>query len=201
MEEWKEIAGYDGLYSVSNYGNVKKRGYTGRRKRYYPERLVSQRKDTDGYCIVTLYNKDGQRKDWKVHRLVAIAFIPNPNNYPQVNHKNEIKDCNYVGNLEWCTAQYNANYGSRPYKLSVWQKGKPNPSAQGSRNYFYGKHFTGKDSYTAKRVSQYTRTGEYIRSFDCMREAAESVGVTGGAISMCCRKVRETAAGYIWKYA
>lgn len=201
MEEWKEIKEYDGLYLVSNYGNIKKKKYKDRGNHYVPERIVKQRKDKNGYCIATLYDKEGQRKDWKVHRLVAITFISNPDNLPQVNHKNEIKDCNFVGNLEWCTSKYNANYGLRPYKISIWHKGRPNPYAQGKNNYFYGKHFSGEHSPSSKKVAQYSIDGKYIKTFSGMNEAGRITGVNSSAISMCCRGIRKTSGGYIWKYA
>ena len=102
-EEWKDIQGYEGLYQVSNKGQVKST-----RNNIILKPMISDK----GYYHVDLYNKDN-RKSCKVHRLVAQAFIPNPNNYPVINHKDENTINNQVSNLEWCTAQYNHDYGTR----------------------------------------------------------------------------------------
>lgn len=103
MEEWKNIIGYEGLYEVSNKGNV---------RNVRRNKLLKLSKDYYGYIRVSL-SKNGIQTGLKVHRLVAQAFIPNPNNLPQVNHRNEDKTDNSVENLEWCTAKYNNNYGHR----------------------------------------------------------------------------------------
>ena len=114
MEEiWKDIAGFEGLYQVSNMGNVKSlertvcdnRGYY----RTVPERIRKPRNTGKGYLAVNLY-KDGKAKNYKIHRLVAQAFLPNPYNLPEVNHIDEDKYNNCVENLEWCTSQYNIEY-------------------------------------------------------------------------------------------
>ena len=102
MEEWKNVIGYEGLYEVSNIGNVRS---------VIRNKLLRLSK-TKGYIQVYLY-KNGIRTGLKVHRLVAQAFIPNPDNLPQVNHKDEDKTNNSVENLEWCNAKYNVNYGHR----------------------------------------------------------------------------------------
>ena len=108
MEIWKDVKGYEGLYQVSNLGRVKSLNY----RRSGKERLLSLAHDKDGYLYVC-FRKNGKQKLHKVHRLVAQAFIPNPDNLPQVNHKDENKTNNNVKNLEWCTNEYNHNYGTR----------------------------------------------------------------------------------------
>ena len=108
-EEWRDIEGYEGLYQISNLGRVRSlncRGHKG------CIGILTPRLDGKGYEMVALY-KEGKARNIKVHRLVAQAFIPNPNNYPQVNHKDENKTNNDVKNLEWCTNEYNHNYGTR----------------------------------------------------------------------------------------
>ena len=102
MEEWKNVIGYEGLYEVSNIGNV----------RNVKRNTLLRLSKNQGYIQVWLY-KNGIRAGLKVHRLVAEAFLPNPDNLPQVNHKDEDKTNNRVENLEWCTAKYNTNYGHR----------------------------------------------------------------------------------------
>ena len=105
-EIWKDIKGYEGLYQVSNLGRVKSLP----RKNHPKEEFRNLSPDSKGYLRVNLF-KNNKGKTHKVHRLVAEAFIPNPNNYPQVNHKDENKANNNVDNLEWCTNKYNVNYG------------------------------------------------------------------------------------------
>ena len=104
-EEWRDIEGYKGLYQVSNMGRVKSLNYnrTGR------ERIMKGLDNGHGYLFVQLC-KDGKAKNCRINRLVAMAFIPNPDNLPEVNHKDKIRTNNRVDNLEWCTTQYNIEY-------------------------------------------------------------------------------------------
>ena len=99
-EIWKDIKGYEGLYQISNFGNIKS---------LRTNKLVKAFKNTKGYCQVSLWNNN-VKKMFVVHRLVAQEFIPNPNNLLQVNHKDEDKKNNNVDNLEWCSVKYNCNY-------------------------------------------------------------------------------------------
>lgn len=200
MEKWKSIVGYEGLYEVSNYGKIRSLGRLDRHNHYHPPKEINQRTDKDGYLIVTLYDKQGLRKDCKAHRVVAFAFIPNPDNLPMINHKNEIRSANFVENLEWCTAKYNSNYGTSRYKRSIWQKGIKRPEMAGENNYFYGKSFKRGEHPGAKKVYQYDLSGKFLHSYDCVRDAAEAVGVCDSAISSCCCGRHKTSKGYIWEY-
>ena len=112
-EIWKDIEGYEGKYQVSNLGNVKSLSYLGTGK----EKLLKPFKTEDGYLFIGL-NKNNKRKFYKIHRLVAQAFIDNPNNYPIINHKDENKRNNNMNNLEWCTIKYNINYGTATKRRS-----------------------------------------------------------------------------------
>lgn len=116
--EWRDIKGYEGYYQVSDTGLVKAISrtilFSDGRKRNYPEKLLPIRewfKNGKGYLMVSL-TKQHKMERFSVHRLVADAFIPNPNNYPQINHKDENKGNNNVDNLEWCDAKYNNRYSN-----------------------------------------------------------------------------------------
>lgn len=113
--EWKDIKGYEGLYQVSNTGLVLSLHYYGGNR----QRVLSPGKDKDGYLQVCLC-KNGECKQFKIHRLVGQTFLVNPNNLPQINHIDENKQNNRVDNLEWCTNEYNNNYGSK----NDWNKKK-----------------------------------------------------------------------------
>ena len=128
-EIWKDIPEYESLYQVSNLGNVRvldrmvnsgiKNNSSVKRKGQILKQRVNQ-----GYYEVAL-SKNCKKKFLKVHRLVALAFIPNADNLPSINHKDENKLNNCVNNLEWCSIKYNCNYGSRNGKISLANKGHP----------------------------------------------------------------------------
>ena len=107
-EEWRDIEGYEGLYQVSNLGRVKSLNYNHTKS----EKILKSSIEGRGYKTVTLY-KNGIQKTYKIHKLVAQHFIPNPDNLMCINHKDENKLNNNVENLEWCTTRYNNIYGTR----------------------------------------------------------------------------------------
>ena len=112
MEElWRDVKDYEGLYMVSNTGRIKSLNYRKTEK----SGILKPRKDEAGYLTISLY-KDGEQKTYRIHRLVAQAFIPNPEGLPEINHIDEIKANNCVTNLEWCSHQYNINYRHRTEK-------------------------------------------------------------------------------------
>lgn len=125
MEEWKSIPGYEDLYEVSSYGRVKSLEISYIRRNgirdHKPEIILTPKNNGTGYFIVCLY-KNKTHKYYLIHRLVAIAFLPNPNNLPCVNHKDEDKTNNNVNNLEWCSHRYNSNYNGVLKKRSQRMK-------------------------------------------------------------------------------
>lgn len=178
---WKDIEGYEGLYQVSNTGKVRSLNYrcTGKSK------TLKQDTTKFGYNLIVLY-KNHKRKVYLVHRLVAQAFIPNPNNLPEVNHIDENKANNQVSNLEWCDRTYNCNYGTYKQRVSEALKGK----------------HEGKNNPRAKPVLMFTLDGDFIRKFDCVADANEYLGKDRRSknIYICTRGKTKTAYGYIWKY-
>ena len=114
-EIFKDIEGYENLYQISNLGIVKALGNG--KSNNSKERILKQIKDKNGYLFVNLY-KQGKKIQYYVHRLVAMAFIENPNNFRELNHIDEDKTNNCVSNLEWCTREYNIKYGTRTEKTS-----------------------------------------------------------------------------------
>ena len=124
QEVWKDVLGYEGLYQVSNYGNVRSIKRQGSNGNYLKQRI-----DKNGYKCVVLC-KHNSLKNFFVHRLVATAFIENKNAYPCVNHKDENKENNEVNNLEWCTVRYNNLYnGLIIRKIQKRQKNRLNRMA------------------------------------------------------------------------
>lgn len=181
-EIWKDIPNYEGLYEVSNFGRVKSKDRTLLHARCGTQtrkgKLLSAAKSTSGYLRVTLC-KNNKTKTFSVHRLVAITFIPNPNNFPQVNHLDEDKTNNCVSNLEWCTQAYNNKYGTREIRSSMSNRNKKSSS---------------------KPVVQYSKHGKFINEWPSIREAGRQVGGKSTNISACCKRRMKTAYGYVWRY-
>ena len=192
-EIWKDIKGYEGIYQVSNKGRVKslervticKDG----RKYHRKERILKCGLGAHGYPQVLLYNSKGDGKKLKPHRLVAEAFIPNPENKPQVNHKDEIKTNNCVENLEWMTAKENCNYGTRNNRI-VKSIGKDTYKAIGEA----------VCKTNSKPVAQYTKDGILIKVYPSVKAAAHQLGLSRSNISSAARGVYKQAYDFIWKY-
>lgn len=124
-EVWIDVVGFEGFYKVSRTGKILscERIITNKGKSVYlPAKIHNQRLNAQGYLTVIL-SKDGHSKNCLVHRLVAMAFLPNPNKHDCVNHKNEVKIDNRVENLEWCSREYNNNYGTRNARISEKHSG------------------------------------------------------------------------------
>lgn len=182
-EVWKPVAGYEGLYEVSNLGGVKslpKVVDLGRAKQNRVEKFLRPIPDGKGYLMVWMF-KNQVKKMWKVHRLVADAFIPNPYNKPQVDHINTIKDDNRVCNLIWCTEKENSN--------------NPISYKRNSESKF------GCKNHHARSVIQLSLDGTPIKTWDCINDVKRELGFSHSHISQCCSGKRNVAYGFIWKYA
>lgn len=173
MEIWKQIEGYDN-YMVSNLGRVKSLNYNHTGK----EQVLKPLKHNKNYLMVILY-KNGKYKNFKVHRLVAKTFLPNPDNKPCIDHINTNRSDNRVDNLRWVTQKENNNNPLTKEK----QVGK-----------------IGKLSPNHKPILQFNLNGNFIRRWDCAYDVQMELGFNQSNISSCCREERKTANGYIWKY-
>ena len=176
IEEWRPVVGYEGLYEVSDWGNVRSvqrtiKTSTGERK--YKERLLTLYKKENNYYIVSLWNA-GVGKYKFVHKLVAEAFIPNPENKPTVNHINHIRTDNRIENLEWATIPEQFD--------DIWKAIR--------KNY---------PSYS-KKVYKYSADGKLISIYPSTMEVERELGISNGSVSKWCLGKRKDKNGYIWSY-
>lgn len=187
-EEWKDIKGYDGYYQVSNFGRVKRTSfyYVDKygHKRCRKEKILSQIKNRHGYLLVHL-SKDNVKRHIYVHRLVACSFIENPENKPQVNHKNGNKSDNHVSNLEWNTRSENMKH-AYVNGLNI-----PNRSQLGR---------TGLLSGRGKQILQFDKNMNFIRVFYTAKDAAAFIKCHPTSITKCANGEYKYAHGYIWKW-
>lgn len=179
-EIWKDVPEYEGIYQVSNFGNVRSLNYNNNKK----TKEIAKKSHKNGYLTVVLC-KNAEKKNKSIHRLVALAFIPNPNNYPCVNHIDARKENNNVENLEWCTYKQNTAHAIKCGLL--------NP------NFMLG--VTGAKNKLSKKIVQYDLQGNIVNRWDCISDAARFYGVRPGNINNCLRGRNKTYKGYIWRYA
>lgn len=184
VEVFKAIEGFEDLYEVSNLGRVRSldrwvNHNSKGDKKYRKGRVLKPAPNKKGYLMVVLC-KDGKMKTYLVHRLVAEAFIPNPQSLPQVNHKDEDKTNNFVcmsnieeSNLEWCTYEYNINYGTHTERMI---------------------------EKLSQKVQAFNKDGVLVFEFPSTAEAGRN-GFNCGNISSCCRGKQKTHKGLVWKYA
>lgn len=143
-----------------------------------------------GYKSVELFNNNGSKR-LLIHRLVAQAFIPNPENFPQVNHKDENPSNNSMDNLEWCTAKYNMNYGNG----AITRHQKIDYTAEVFKR--IGRE-NGKS--VCRPVEQYSLAGEFIARYNSAKEAIRKLSLSNAHISDCCKGKRKSSNGFMWKY-
>ena len=176
MEIWKDISGYKGYYQVSNYGNIKRVVSKNRPK----ERLRKILYKKNGYAVVMLSVKQKYRL-CHIHRLVAIEFVENPDNKPQVNHIDLNKKNNSSSNLEWVTHAENMNHVN---KIKKWSNNAKS-GAQNSRS---------------RPIIQYSKSGEKIKVWVSITEASVSLNIGNGEICLSCQGRRKSAGGFCWQY-
>ncbi|RDU21928.1 NUMOD4 domain-containing protein [Anaerosacchariphilus polymeriproducens] len=176
MEIWKDIEGYKGSYQVSNIGRIKslKRVImrSDGKEQTIKERILKPLVHTNGYLLVALYD-NGKQKNMLIHRLVALTFIDNQENKQEVNHKDGNKTNNHINNLEWNTSSEN-----KQHAYSVLNR-KTN----------------------GKVISQFTKTGDYIKTYYSTYHAERETGTNQSDITKVCKGKAKTAGGCIWQYA
>lgn len=178
-EIWKDIGGYEGMYQVSSFGRVKSLERKSQNtKRHIKEHFIKQFDDTNGYLRFSMF-KNKKKVTLSIHRIVAETFIPNPNNYPCVNHKDGNKQNNCIENLEWCTYKYNTEH--------AWKTGLAKPKYNG-----YG--------VRAERIIQYNLENIPIAIYMSCRMASKINNISYKNISECVRGKSKTAGGYKWKF-
>lgn len=182
-ESWLPVIGYEGLYEVSDKGNV--------RSLFRYKKQLKPSKGNNGYLSVELF-KGKQGKRVSIHRLVATAFISNPQNLPQVNHKDENKHNNCVENLEWCSAKYNMVYGTAmSRRIANTDYSSPRCLENARKN----------GATQSKPVLQFSKDGILLNRYSSGKEAYRKTGLSHSHILECCAGKRyKTVGGYIWKY-
>lgn len=171
-EVWKDIENYEGLYQVSNLGRVRSLDRKDAQGHRLKGKVLSSGLNSRGYLIVILY-RDGGTKNKTVHRLVASAFIPNPDNLPQINHRDEDKTNNAVSNLEWCSALYNMRYGTHSERVAKALERPIYVIADSNHRYY----------------------------FDSIKKASELIGLKRSTVSECVRGKLKHHHGFSFEQA
>lgn len=180
MEQWKIINGFEG-YEVSNQGNV---------RNVMTNRILKNRDHKCGYLQVVLY-KDRKQKVKYVHRLVAEAFVPNPEGKEQVNHIDGVKTNNNIENLEWTTCSENIKHG---FDIGVKRADIEHLNKIRDNNIKVI-----REKYS-KPVQQYGLQGNLIATFSSVREAERATGICHSAISRTCKGKYKQTGGFVWRY-
>lgn len=192
-EIWKPIIGYEGLYEISSLGRIKRLYREIHRHKMgllvLRERILSPGLNK-GYPRMILCDALGGKTNYSIHRLVANAFIPNPEGKPCIDHINGIRTDNRVENLRWCTIAENNGFELARKHISDGKVGE--------KNGMFGR--SGKKSPSHKPVLQYDLDGNFIRKYYGIMEAQRETGVQFKNISKVCHGERNSAGGYFWKY-
>lgn len=175
-EIWKDVKNYEGLYQVSNLGNIKSSKREGSAGGFIKSLL------TNGYYSVNLW-KSGKAKMKRIHRLVCEAFIENTDNKPQINHINGNKLNNRIDNLEWATQSENMKHA---YKIGL------------TKSPMIGR--VGKLNGKSKAINQYNLSGCFIKIYESIEIAAKETNCSVSGISLCANGKLKKSGGFIWKF-
>ena len=165
-ESWKPVVGFEGLYEVSNLGEIRSLARPGA----WSTRILKQKTTQKGYREVKLF-KGGKRHYFRVHRIVAEAFVPNPKKLEFINHKDERKSNNEASNLEWCSTEYNNRYGTRISRAAA----------------------------SRSRAVVGMKRGEIVYEFASVNSAAEA-GFSPSCVSRCCNGLAKSHLGIEWRF-
>jgi len=175
-EIWKDIKNFEGLYQVSNLGRVRSLNKFVRHSNHFMKlkgSILKLQTDCQTHYKKIRLCKEGKYTHYAIHRLVAQTFIPNPDNLPQVNHKDENKSNNCVDNLEWCDSNYNNNYGTKNRRVAL---------------------------KLSKPILQYDLNGNFIKEWISAMEIQRQLGYANTNINACCNKRIKRVYGYIWRF-
>lgn len=185
-EIWKDIKSYEGLYQVSNLGRVRSLDKLDSWGRKVKGKILKPKKEKKGYLRVTLH-KNGIPEYFKVHRLVAVNFINNTHNFPEVNHIDENKENNRVDNLEWCTTRYNCCYGTRIDRMLK------------TRGQERKKPYIKKGRCKYRNIIQLDKDNNKIRTFNNASDVEDKLKIDRGLLYRCLRGESLTCGGFKWE--
>lgn len=191
-EMWRDIKDYEDRYQVSDKGRVRSKGFYTRHGRYYPPKIKEMPISSNGYIRVTLW-RDGIGKTYSLHRIIADAFIPNPDNKPCIDHINAIKTDNRIENLRWVSFKENTNNPLCLQRMS--EQGK---IAQNRPDTQIKKRLNAQN----KAVFQFTINGEFVAGFRSIQYAEDCTGIPAGNIHRAANNnLRQIAGGYLWSFS
>lgn len=235
VEEWRPVVGYEGLYEVSDWGNVRSLDRTfeyyhpsanGVIRRTFKGKVLKKVLNFEGYHIVTLLDANHKQRQGKVHRLVAVAWLPNPEKKKEVGHlktlENGLEDrtANEVWNLQWMTREENGNYGTIGERLSKRMTDnnpmkRPEVAAKVSEQkriigrMLWKKHpekfdnLMNSDKHNEKKkikVNQYNKAGDFIKTWDSAADVERELRICHSNVAACCRGKVKSAGGFKWRY-
>lgn len=204
-EIWKDIQGYEGLYQISNMGRVKSLERTrnmnlpGHKKPAPVRERILKFGQSQGYQAVTLA-KCGVNRKIRVHKLVALAFVPNPDRKPEINHKDGNKHNNIAENLEWVTPKENIRHAINTGLITSFPSNKGRRHTEETLRRMSQSHRWGT-SKNHRIVDQYSKSGEYIRTWNGFAAIEKELGLCKQNIQKCCCGATKSAYGYVWRYA
>lgn len=192
IETWKDIPGYEGLYQISNYWSIKSLSFRSSSTLIYRDKILKQSKNGPWYLTLAL-SKEWIAKTVRVHRLVWLLFVENPNNFPCLNHLDWNKENNYYLNLEWCTSSENNLHAYRTWLKKVTDKNIFKTNHPQTWKFWW-------DSIVAKSVMQYDIDWNFIRTWWSAMDIKRTLWINNNSVSRCCRWEIRTAWWFTWKY-